>query len=418
MNDLIKDRDERTRKRKKIKRKMDSIIGLSYHDEDKKVMSLAPNSMSLKSKSIRLLDEGYIDNGFVIKKGTMEKYLNGQNEKVRGYEMTDNGWEQTDVLNLTDDFVGTVNLGHMDFATFPIILGEWNKSDLSLVDIGNDRKGLDVNLRLDTKSIFVKELQRMPYDIGISAEFWYSVNDEDTESLSEMLGYYMPVIDEIFIFAYGLVGECGNVNSSGLELKGDFDMKDTVKINLEVEGLDEVMDNLDELSNEVDDEAIADDTIEDIVNEVVEEMDEPEVEGEVNDEPDTEEVEQEVDADAVLEDEDIETDEEVQSEEIENDDDEAEDEEVELEDVVEAAISDLQSQVDALTEENTQLREQVSALKSTNNRLSKKLADEKEKKSNFIAKFSGMAEKMGVDDAPTSQNKAESDYAFGDGIGE
>ena len=39
MSDLIEKRDERTRKRKRMKRKMDSIIGLSFHDKEKKIMS-------------------------------------------------------------------------------------------------------------------------------------------------------------------------------------------------------------------------------------------------------------------------------------------------------------------------------------------------------------------------------------------
>ena len=86
MNDLIEKRDERTRNRKKVKRKMDSIIGLSYHDEDKKVMSLSADAIKLADNKARLIDEGYIDNGFVIKKGTLQKFLNGQNQYVRGWE--------------------------------------------------------------------------------------------------------------------------------------------------------------------------------------------------------------------------------------------------------------------------------------------------------------------------------------------
>ena len=232
MNDLIEKRDERTRNRKKVKRKMDSIIGLSYHDKDKRVMSLSAETIALADNKARLIDEGYIDNGFVIKKGTLEKYLNGQNQYVRGWEFDGEQYKQTEVLNLTQDFVGTVNLGHMDFAVMPFILGSWTKADLSLVDIENDRKALDVNLHLDENSMFIKELKRQNHDIGISAEFWVHENVEDTEALSETLGYYLPVYDEIYIFAYGLVGECGNVNSSGLELKKETEMPNE-KTNIE-----------------------------------------------------------------------------------------------------------------------------------------------------------------------------------------
>ena len=147
MSDLIEKRDERTRKRKKMKRKMDSIIGLSFHDKDKKVMSLTVEPQMLSDSKARLIDEGYIDNGFVIKKGALEKYLNGQNQYVRGYEYDGEAYHQTEVLNLTSDFVGTVNLGHMDFAQMPFILGEWTKDDLTLVDIENDRKSLEEQIR-------------------------------------------------------------------------------------------------------------------------------------------------------------------------------------------------------------------------------------------------------------------------------
>ena len=124
MNDLIEKRDDRTRQRKSKKKKMDSLIGLS-----------ADNMADYKTLSARLLDEGFCDNGFILKKGALEKYLNGKNEKVKGWEMVDGSWQRTDVLNLTDDFTGTVNLGHKDFATDPFILGEFKKNDLTLVDI-------------------------------------------------------------------------------------------------------------------------------------------------------------------------------------------------------------------------------------------------------------------------------------------
>ena len=205
MNDLIKQRDERTERRKKYKKKVDSMFNLSYKDDEK--MSLSMNIKKLSDTTIRLLDEGaivgdeYID--FIIKKGTLQKYMDGRNEYLP---------------NLEEGFVGSVNLGHMDFATFPFIIGEWTKADLSLVDIDDERKGLDVNLRLDSESMFVKELERQPYDIGISSEFYYHVDWDSTDAI----GYL--VIDEVYIFAYGLVGECGNVNSSGLELKGESNM--------------------------------------------------------------------------------------------------------------------------------------------------------------------------------------------------
>ena len=202
-NNLITERDERTKRRKKFKQKMDKIYNLSYKDEEKMMLS-ADGVMKLSDSKIRLLDEGAVVGddfvSFIIKKGTLEKYLNGDNEVLP---------------NIDPNEKYTVNLGHQDFATFPFIIGEFRKSDLSLVDLEDDRKGLDVDLHLDEDSVFVQELKRQPYDIGVSAEFNYHVDWDTTFEIGIL------VIDEVYIFAYGLVGECGNVNSSGLELKGD-----------------------------------------------------------------------------------------------------------------------------------------------------------------------------------------------------
>ena len=127
-NDLIEKRNERTRQRKARKKRIDSLISLSYDDgTSEEVITLSANvaTISDTEQTARLLDEGFCDNGFVIMKGTLEKYLNGKNEYVTGWEMVDGSWERTEVLNLTDDFTGTVNLGHKDFATDPYILGEF-----------------------------------------------------------------------------------------------------------------------------------------------------------------------------------------------------------------------------------------------------------------------------------------------------
>lgn len=181
MSNLIDARNARTIHRKLKKKEYDDII-----------------TLSASSSGERLLDEGMVvdANGyplFYITKGTLEKYLDA----------------------LPDDYVGTINLGHMDFATFPILLGEFRKSDFHLVDIGDGRKGLDVDIHLDSENFIVKELRRASYDLGISAEFRYHVN----EALSEEYG--LEILDEIFIENFAIVGEAGNVNSSGIKLGGN-----------------------------------------------------------------------------------------------------------------------------------------------------------------------------------------------------
>lgn len=412
MNDLIEKRDERTRNRKKVKRKMDSIIGLSYHDEDKRVMSLSADAIALADNKARLIDEGYIDNGFVIKKGTLEKYLNGQNQYVRGWEFDGEHYTQTEVLNLTQDFVGTVNLGHMDFATMPFILGSWTKADLSLVDIENDRKALDVNLHLDEDSMFIKELKRQNHDIGISAEFWVHENVEDTETLSEALGYYLPVFDEIYIFAYGLVGECGNVNSSGLELKKETEMPNE-KTNIEELEIG--------LAEEVTEEPTELDVTVEVAEEEVAEAEMLDAETEVEIPP-TEEV---AEASEDTEEAEAEVKEEIEEAEVEEvtEDDEADDEdESDEEDPLAETLASLQKQIETLTNTVNELTEANIALKKSNRKLSNKLQNEKSKKEAFIENVKGLSVALLPNEEKKEEVKKETvskrNYYNGDGIGE
>jgi len=427
-NDLIEKRDERTRNRKKVKRKMDSIIGLSYHDEDKKVMSLSAEAIALADNKARLIDEGYIDNGFVIKKGTLEKFLNGQNQYVRGWEFDGEHYKQTEVLNLTSDFVGTVNLGHMDFATMPFILGTWTKADLTLVDVENDRKALDVQLHLDEDSMFIKELKRQNHDIGISAEFWVHENVEDTEALSETLGYYLPVFDEVYIFAYGLVGECGNVNSSGLELKKETEMPNEKKTNIEDIELGMVGENEEqaeeptELEVEVETEAIETEveldaeteteippTEEESVEETAEEA-----ETEEDSEASEEESEEAEEAEEEVEEAEVE---EVEDEESDDDEDDSDED-----DPLTETLASLQRQIETLTNTVNELTEQNVALKKTNRKLSNKLQNERSKKEAFIENVKGLSVALLPNEEKKEEAKKEkvTDHAYynGDGIGE
>ena len=416
MNDLIEKRDERTRKRKRVKRKMDSIIGLSYHDKDKNVMSLSAEAIKLSDNKARLIDEGYIDNGFVIKKGTLEKYLNGQNQYVRGWEFDGEHYTQTEVLNLNSDFEGTVNLGHMDFATFPIILGSWTKDDLSLVEIDNDRHALDVNLHLDEDSVFIKELKRQPYDIGISAEFWVHENVEDTQALSETLGYYLPVFDEVYIFAYGLVGECGNVNSSGLELIKETEMpKDKINIEeLELEVTENEVEEPTELDVDVEVEAKETEIELDAETETEIPPTEPseptEEDSNVSEEAEEAEAEEE---EAEIEEAEVE---EVADEESDDDEDESDED-----NALEETLASLQKQIETLNDTIRELSEANIALKKSNRKLSNKLQAEKNKKEAFIENVKGLSVQLLPEEEkkkPKEEKVDHSAYCNGDGIGE
>ena len=400
MNNLIEERDERTERRKKYKRKVDRMFNLSYKDEE--TIKLTASVKKLSDSKIRLLDEGaivgddYID--FIIKKGTLEKFVDGRNEYLP---------------NLTEDFVGSVNLGHMDFATFPFIIGEWKKADLSLVDIDEDgRKGIDVALHLDSDSVFVQELQRQPYDIGISSEFYYHVDWESTEDV----GYL--VVDEVYIFAYGLVGECGNVNSSGLELKGESNMAEYTK-NLAIE--EEQTEGIMEESIEETEVTEVTEETEEVIEESAEEEAEEETAELSEEEPEEETIELSADEEETSEDE------EAESEEAEEAfGDEAEGDEVDLEEALNAfnelreKVNQLTAEVERLTAENGTLAEANAELKKTNNRLSNKLKDEKKKKQAFIENAKSVSVKLGVNEEPKQKEKniANEKFAFGDGIGD
>lgn len=184
---IIEERDARTEHRKEMKRIFDKRFSLSSSD--------AP------SDTFRLLDEGlitYADGSpqMYIKKGVIDKLLE----------------------NMSDDYEGSINFGHHDLATDPIsIIGEWKKSDLFVEDSGNDdgRKVLNVRPHLWDDHIYVQQLKRQPYTYGLSAEFYGELDWDASYDMG------IPVIGSIDLLDFAVVGECGNVNSSDIHLRGE-----------------------------------------------------------------------------------------------------------------------------------------------------------------------------------------------------
>lgn len=178
---ILDEREVRKIHRKLKKKEYDGLITLSAEEGTK----------------VRLLDEGMVVRSdgspwFYIMKGTLQKYYDA----------------------LPDDYEGSINMGHMSLATFPILLGSWTKKDLTLVDIGSGRMGLDVNLHLDEENMLVKELRRTKYELAVSAEFTSVCDEKATEK------YGVPMIQELFIWDFAIVGEPGNINS-WVHLKGE-----------------------------------------------------------------------------------------------------------------------------------------------------------------------------------------------------
>ena len=160
---VIDERDKRTAMRKKAKAEFDKLITLGVQPAD--------------LQRVRLLDEGSVvysggELWFYIMKGTLEKYLN----------------------NLPADYEGSINLGHQHLAEAPwTICGKWSKKDLHLVDIGNGRKGLDVDVRVDYQHPLIQAIARNGIDVGVSVEMNTHSNEE------ESLKYGVVMIDDLFI---------------------------------------------------------------------------------------------------------------------------------------------------------------------------------------------------------------------------
>lgn len=299
---IIDERDVRTIHRKLKKKEYDEIITLSTDNDD----------------YVRLLDEGMVVTAqgtpdFYIMKGTLQKYLDA----------------------LPDDYEGSINLGHMNFATFPILLGSWTKEDFRLVDIGGGRKGLDVKLNLDEENFLVKELRRAKYDLGVSAEFSFERNEELTED------YGLLMIDSIFIRDFAIVGDAGNVNSMGIQLKGDsMDFKKVMSLLGDDADLNKVNDILDKLTEEKELE----------VTEETEEVSEKAEEKDLEASEETEEVSEEEEAP-------VDTEVELSAEESEE---ESEEEEITLATVMEA-INGLNERIKTLESEKADLEQKLSA---------------------------------------------------------
>ncbi len=313
---ILDERDKRTLYRKIAKKKFDQEITLAVTETGPRV---------------RLLDEGMVVDAagnplFYIQKGTLASYYNA----------------------LPDDYVGSINVGHMDFATFPFILGQWTKKDLHLIDIGDERQALEVVLHLDRNNALVQTLHNAPYDVGVSAEFTYHVNEEASKRLG------VEILDAIFIRDFAIVGECGNVNSSGINLKG---------------GLEEM--TLKELTTMIDEELVKEEAVEEIIEE----------------EPVKEEAVEEPSEEA----------EEVKEEVVEEAEEEAEEEEINLSEV----IDQLTARIEALETENSELKEKLSVRE----------AEEKE----FIEKFKKLNLSV-AHSAPKAAPVTTKDYT--DGIGE
>ena len=197
----IKDSIDR---RKKGKAFYDNAITLSNVDKENHYVSVNLSSGYVENKPTRLIDEGAItyeggdDIRLYIKKGAVQAFYD----------------------SLSSDYVGYINLAHIDIASLPLNLGTWTKDDLIVVDIGDGRKGLDVNVKLNRELHIVQDLLKQEIPLSISAEL------RGTLDLESSFKFNAPFYNEIEIAGFSVVANPANVNSTGenLNSKGDSEM--------------------------------------------------------------------------------------------------------------------------------------------------------------------------------------------------
>lgn len=197
----IKDSIDR---RKKGKAFYDNAITLSSVDKEKNYVSVNLSSGYVENKHTRLIEEGAITNEggndirLYIKKGAVQAFYD----------------------SLSSDYVGYINLAHIDIASLPLNLGTWTKDDLTVVDIGDGRKGLDVNVKLNRELHIVQDLLKQEIPLSISAELRGTIDFESS------FKFNAPFYNEIEIAGFSVVANPANVNSTGenLNSKGDSEM--------------------------------------------------------------------------------------------------------------------------------------------------------------------------------------------------
>lgn len=191
-------------RRKKGKAFYDNAITLSSVDKENHYVSVNLSSGYVENKPTRLIDEGAItyeggdDIRLYIKKGAVQAFYD----------------------SLSSDYVGYINLAHIDIASLPLNLGTWTKDDLTVVDIGDGRKGLDVNVKLNRELHIVQDLLKQEIPLSISAELRGVIDFESS------FKFNAPFYNEIEIAGFSVVANPANVNSTGenLNSKGDSEM--------------------------------------------------------------------------------------------------------------------------------------------------------------------------------------------------
>lgn len=191
-NDLIRERNARRAMKKAL---WDETVDLSITQP--KTESILLKTTNSNNGYHRLLDEKYL----VDSEGNPFLYLTKGVSKSL-HESVDSNYQ------------GFINLGHMDYPTFPFPIGKWTKKDLRVVKTDEGHHALEVKPNFDTESPFIQELQRLGNELALSIEMevTYDWSDEGYGKTG------VPTVTSAKMLGYALVGEPGNVGSANLEL--------------------------------------------------------------------------------------------------------------------------------------------------------------------------------------------------------
>lgn len=252
----------RTRKnvmsRQKLKKKWDKHCKWAAEGE----MGLSGTSFAIDKFSeeednfVRLLDEGVVVEGdgtpyAVIAKGALKAWYD----------------------NLPKNFEGYINKDHIS----GLDLGKFSKKNLRLVELTDDRYGIDVNVKLDHELYATKDLLHQMNRKALSAEFYYEADEYVKASVVTGENfpdwYLIPKITEVSIVGYAVVDNPKNANSYDENLlekassEERNDMPEELKAKLDEEekvdasaGGAPVEETEDETKTEVDPEAVAEDS--------------------------------------------------------------------------------------------------------------------------------------------------------------
>lgn len=275
---IVQDIKKSLKQRKDSKRNIDESINLESLKDKELILTL--NNTYLQDNSVRLLDEGAI------------MYEGGK--RVRLYIMK--GAIDKFYQSLSDDYVGYVNLAHIDIWSLPLNIGTWTKQDLTVVDIGDGRKGLNVNADINENLNIVKDLRAQEIPLSISAELQLQIDWEKTFALDFLC------VSGIDIKGFSVVGNPANTNSTSIELnvKGEDEMnlkeflsgKDktvekpveettqTLETEEKVELSSEQMTNLEKFMNEFESLKSENENLKNEINELKEKLEDKEKEAE------------------------------------------------------------------------------------------------------------------------------------------